>query len=75
MAELIIQVNHQPKVIESLLVNELAPLIEQLEDDKLVSIMFDEAKMDLKFKGVQEQSRAVIVSKAEEVISAYVLNP
>ncbi len=74
MATLTIRLNGHPEILDKLLINELGPFIEQLNEDASVFISIKENASAITFNGVEESKRSEITSKADEVIKAYQLN-
>ncbi len=74
MATLSIRLNGNPDILNNLLINELEPFIDQLDNDASVSISIEENLSKITFTGVEENKRNEIILKADEVIKAYRLN-
>ena len=74
MATLSIRLNGNPDILNNLLVNELEPLINQLDEDASVSISIEENLSKITFTGVEENKRNEVILKADEVIRTYRLN-
>ena len=74
MATLSIRLNGNPDILNNLLINELEPMINQLDEDASVSISIEENSSKITFTGVEENKRNEIILKADEVIRTYRLN-
>lgn len=74
MATLSIRLNGNPDILNDVLINELEPLINQLDEDASVSISIEENVSKITFTGVEENERNEIILKADEVIKTCQMN-
>ena len=74
MATLSIRLNGNPDILNNLLINELEPLINQLDEDASVSISIEENVSKITFTGVEQDKMNEIILKADEVIRTCQLN-
>lgn len=74
MATLSIRLNGNPDILNNLLVNELEPLINQLDEDASVSISIEENLSKITFTGVEQDKMNEIILKADEVIKTCQMN-
>ena len=74
MATLSIRLNGNPDILNDVLINELEPLINQLDADASVSISIEENVSKITFTGVEQDKMNEIILKADEVIRTCQMN-
>ena len=74
MATFSISLNGNPDILNNLLINELEPIIDQLDEDASVSISIEESSSKITFTGVEQDKMNEIILKADEVIKTCQMN-